>query len=176
KPASGIAFTWLMVMRKFQTFLVLLLLVSANSARAQSPTGTVAGIVTDPAGAALAGARISITNRASGLNRGITTSGEGHYSAAALPPGEYRVAAEASGFDAIERTATVEAGTTTKLDIRLQVGAVSEEISVNTGATLIHYDHPQVSGLINANQIENLPLNGRNFLDLAKMEPGVTNA
>jgi hypothetical protein len=161
-----------MTMRRIRTLVLWLALVAVNSAHAQSPTGTIAGVVTDPAGAAVAGARIRLTNRASGLNRTITTSDEDNYSAASLPPGEYQVEAEAPGFDAIERTATVEAGTTTKLDMRLQVGTVSEKISVNTAAPIIRYDH-QVSGLVNRNQIENLPLNGRNFLDLAKLEPGV---
>src|SRR5262249_46416145 len=99
---------------------------------------------------------------------------EGDYSAPALPPGVYQMAAEAAGFTLVERTATVEAGTTTTVNLTLQVGGVSEKLMVNDAAPLIHYEHHQVGGLVNRAQIENLPLNGRNFLDLAKLEPGVT--
>lgn len=84
--------------------------------------------------------------------------------------------AEAAGFGLLERTATVEAGTTTTVNLMLQVGGVSEKINVNDVAPLIHYEHHQVGGLVSREQIENLPLNGRNFLELAKLEPGVTNA
>src|SRR5262249_26973057 len=114
-------------MSRIRTLVLLLAFVAVNSAHAQSPTGTIAGVGTDPAGATLAGARVTITNRASGLSRNLTTSADGDYSAPSLPPGDYQVMVEATGFDLLERTATVEAGTTTKVDIRLQVGAVSEK-------------------------------------------------
>jgi hypothetical protein len=129
--------------------------------------------VTDPAGAAIQGARISIINRASGLNRNLSTSDEGNYIAAALPPGDYHLMIEATGFSQLERTATVEAGTTTTVNFQFEVGGLSEKITINDIAPLIRYDHHQVSGLISRKQIENLPLNGRNFLELAKLEPGV---
>lgn len=160
-------------MSNFQALLLFVAFAAAGSAHAQAPTGTVAGVVTDPAGEAVAGARITITSRATGLSRNLVTSDGGDFSAAALPPGDYQITAEATGFTLLERVATVEAGTTTTLDIQLQVGAVSEQVTVGTAAPLIRYDHHQVSGLISRNQIENLPLNGRNFLELAKLEPGV---
>jgi hypothetical protein len=160
-------------MSKIQTFLFLLTLFAVNSAHAQSPTGIIAGIVTDPAGAAVAGARIVITNRSTAARRNLTTSEDGEYSAAALPPGDYHITAEATGFSLPERTATVEAGTTIRVNLQLQVSAVSETVSARTATPLIRYDDPQISGLVSRNQVENLPLNGRNFLELAKLEPGV---
>jgi hypothetical protein len=141
----------------------------------QAPTGTIAGVITDPAGAPVAGARLSIVNRDSGLTRNLTTSAEGDYSAAALPPGVYQVTAEAAGFGLLERTATVEAGTTTTANLSLQIGDVTAQVKVDDAAPLINYEQHQVGGVINRAQIESLPLNGRNFLDLAKLEPGVTN-
>jgi hypothetical protein len=162
-------------MSKVPAKLLLAILVAVSSARAQAPTATIAGVVTDPAGAAVAGASLSITNRDSGLTRKLTTSAEGDYSAAALPSGVYKVAVEAAGFSVLERTATVEAGTTTTVNLTLQIGGVNEEMKVNDAAPLIHYEQHQVGGLVSRAQIENLPLNGRNFLDLAKLEPGVTN-
>src|SRR5215471_369145 len=161
-------------MSNIRAKLFLLVLLAAGSARAQSPTGAIAGVVIDPAGAPVPGVRVSITNRVTGLIRNLTTSTEGDYSAPALPPGVYQMAAEAAGFTLLERTATVEAGTTTTVNLTLQVGGVSEKLMVNDAAPLIHYEHHQVGGLVNRAQIENLPLNGRNFLDLAKLEPGVT--
>lgn len=122
----------------------------------------------------MAGAHIRIINRDSGLTRNLTTSAEGDYSAAALPPGVYGLTAEAVGFSLLERTATVETGTTTTINLTLQVGEVREQVTVSDAAPRLHYDHHQVGGLVSRKQIENLPLNGRNFLELAKLEPGVT--
>ncbi|HEU0007780.1 MAG TPA: carboxypeptidase regulatory-like domain-containing protein, partial [Terriglobia bacterium] len=154
---------------------VFIVLMALPSARAQAPTGTLAGVVTDPAGARVAGARIEIISRSSSLTRALTTSTEGEYSAPALPPGSYQVTLEAAGFRRLETGASVEAGTTTTVDMELQVGEVTEKVTINDAAPLMRYDHHQVSGLVSRAQIENLPLNGRNFLELAKLEPGGTN-
>jgi hypothetical protein len=151
-------------------------LSAVGSVRAQAPTGTVAGVVTDSAGAPVAGARVRLTNLDSGLTRSLNASTDGDYSAAALPPGVYQVTAEAAGFSVLQRTATAEAGTTTTVNLTLQVGELSEQVTVDDNARLINYESNVVGGVVDHAQIENLPLNGRNFLDLAKLEPGVTNA
>jgi len=75
----------------------------------------------------------------------------------------------------LERTISVEAGTTTTVNLLLQIGEVTEQVTVDDAAPLLHYEQHQVGGVVSRNQIENLPLNGRNFLELAKLEPGVTN-
>jgi Carboxypeptidase regulatory-like domain len=148
--------------------------VSVSIVPAQVPTGTIAGIVTDTAGAAIAGVQLHIKNRDSGLTRALNTSAYGYYSAAALPPGVYQITAQASGFALLERTATVQTGTTTTVDLKLHIGEVSGTVTVSDTAPLLRAEEHQVSGLISRNQIENLPLNGRDFLELAKLEPGVT--
>src|SRR5262249_4684613 len=107
-------------MSNIRAKLFLLVLLAAGSARAQSPTGAIAGVVIDPAGAPVAWVRVSTTNRVTGLIRNLTTSTEGDYSAPALPPGVYQMAAEAAGFTLLERTATVEAGTTTTVKVSWQ--------------------------------------------------------
>jgi hypothetical protein len=150
-------------------------LLAVGSSHAQTPTGTVTGLVTDPAGAPVAAARVRLTNLDSGLTRSLTTSDEGNYSSSALPPGVYRVTAEATGFSLLERTAIVETGAITTVNLSLQVGRLSEQVTVDDVAPLINYEHHQVGGLVSRQQIENLPLNGRNPLELAKLEPGVTN-
>ena len=144
-------------------------------ARAQTPTGVIVGIVTDPAGARVAGARVSIINRDSGLPRNLITSAEGDFTAAALPAGFYQMTIEAVGFHRLGRTTVVETGMTTTVNLSLQIGDVTEQVTVDDAAPLMHYEQHQVGGVVTRKQIENLPLNGRNFLDLAKLEPGVTN-
>ena len=160
-------------MSKIQSMLLLVAVATVGEAHAQAPTGIITGVMTEATGAVVAGAHITITNHATGLSRNLTTSAEGDYSAMALPPGDYHVTAEATGFSILERTATVEAGTTTTVNLQVQVEGITEELAVSSVAPLIRYDHHQVGGLVSRNQIENLPLNGRNFLELAKLEPGV---
>ena len=148
-------------------------LLAAGSARAQAPTGTIAGVVMDSTSTPIAGAHLRLISRDRGLTRSLTTSEEGDYSAAALLPGVYHLTAEANGFRMLERTATVETGATTTLNLTLQAGDISEAVMVDTAAPLIQYEHHQVGGLVSRKQIEDLPLNGLNVLELAKVEPGV---
>ncbi len=152
---------------------LLLVLVAHASARAQTQTGTITGLVTDSSGAALAGVQVSVTNRDTGQARAATTSEQGTYIAAALLPGIYDLRAEAAGFKRVERSATVEAGTNTTVDLSLELGEMTETVTVAGVQPQIRYDHHQVSGLVTREQIEGLPLNGRSFLELAKLEPGV---
>jgi hypothetical protein len=155
---------------------LLLVLVTLGSVHAQTPTGTITGLVTDTSGAALAGAQVSIVNRDTGQTRTLTTTTEGYYSAAALPPGVYHVTVEALAFKRLEREASVQAGTTTTVDLRLELGEMIATVTVAGVRHQIRYDHHQVSGLVTREQIEGLPLNGRSFLELGKLEPGVQPA
>src|SRR2546426_6017220 len=155
--------------------IVLAFLATAGVASAQAPTGTIAGTVTDSSGAPLTGAHVAIVNRQTGQTRAITTSTDGIYGVAALPSGRYQVIGETDGFKRLERAADVEAGTTTTVNLALDVGDVSERVTVAGALPLIRHDHHQVAGVVTRAQIENLPLNGRNFLELAKLEPGATN-
>jgi hypothetical protein len=153
------------------------LLIAAIAAvlGAQTPAGTIAGLVTDASGGVLAAAHVAIVNDATGQRRQVDTSPEGTYSAAALPPGQYHVIVEAPEFKRLTRPATVEAGTTTTVDVALELGDVSDTVTVSAAAPLLRYDHHQIGGVVTRDQIANLPLNGRNFLELAELEPGVTN-
>lgn len=155
--------------------LIVLLLGPVDLAGAQSPTGAIGGVVTDTSGAAVTGVQVRITHRDAGHVRTVTTSTPGSYTAPALLPGVYTVAVEVAGFKRVERAATVEAGTTTTVDIALQVGEIRDTVTVTGAVPLIRRDHHQVSGVVTRDQIENVPLNGRNFLELAKLEPGVTS-
>ena len=132
--------------------------------------------MTDSSNAFVPTAHLSIVNRATGETRTVTTSAEGRFSAEALPPGLYLVTAEVTGFKRRQRDATIDAGTITTVNLVLEPGEVTETVPVSGAVPLLRYDQHEVSGVITREQIENLPLNGRNFLDLAKLEPGVRDA
>src|SRR5439155_18000377 len=154
--------------------LALVVLFLSTFAGAQTPTGTMAGTVTDPTGAVIAGAHIQVRSKDTGLARAPVTGGQGEYSASSLPVGDYEVTAEAAGFRLLAREALVEAGSTTSVNFAMQVGDVSDTITVEGASPQIQFESNQVGGVVTRNQIESLPLNGRNFLDLAQLEPGVT--
>ena len=149
------------------------ILFLALSASAQVPTGTIAGVVRDPSGAAVSGARLRVVNAATRLDRTETTSEHGDYSFPMLLPGEYQITVQADLFPSMDRTAVVESGTTTPADFDLRLGDLKESITVQSTSPQIQYDSHSVSGTITSDEIQSLPLNGRNFLELAKLEPGV---
>src|SRR5260370_6763920 len=155
-------------MKKLLLFLTLMRLLSA-----QAPTGTIAGVARDPSDGAVAGAHVKLASQATGFARSIITSEQGEFSFPALLAGEYEVTVEAPGFERMVRQASVEAGATTTAHFDLRVGEVSESVTVDAASPQMHYDSHGVSGLITHIQIQNLPLNGRSFLELAKLEPGV---
>jgi hypothetical protein len=140
---------------------------------AQAPGGTIAGTVHDQSGAVISGVPVQALSRATGQARTTVTTERGDYSFPALLAGEYEVSVEASGFERIVRTATVEAGTTTTANFALEVGEVSESVTVTAASPQIHHDSASVGGLVTRSQVEGVPLNGRGFLELAKLEPGV---
>jgi len=148
----------------------------AGCVLAQAPVGSLTGTVRDATGAVMLGVNVTVTNKDTGLERPMTTSAEGIFSAASLPAGNYTIKATATGFRTLEETATVQAGQVTSLELVLQVGAESEVISVQGEAAQISYDSHEISGVITHQSIENLPLNGRSFLQLSMLEPGVSVA
>jgi hypothetical protein len=157
-----------------KTFLTALSLslIALGTLYAQVPTGAIAGLVTDPTGAAIPSARVVITNNETGLKRVLVTGAKGEYSAPALPPGVYEVTAEAPGFHRLAREAIIEAGSTTTVDLVMQVGPATDSVTVESTSPQIRYDTHEVGGVVTRQQIESLPLNGRSFLELAKLEPG----
>jgi len=155
--------------------LILIWVLAALRCFSQAPTGIIAGAVKDPAGAPISRAKVTILHRYTGLSRELLSNEQGDYTAPSLAAGSYEVAAEAPGFQRLTRDALVEAGSTTTVDLVLTVGDVTQSITVDGAAPQIRYDGHQVAGVVTRGQIENLPLNGRNFLDLARFEPGVTN-
>jgi len=121
----------------------------------------------------VAAANVKVLSISTGLARSIATSITGDYAIPVLPAGQYEVSVEAPGFQRIVRQATVEAGETTTSDFKLTVGDLKDSVIVDDATPQIQYDSHTVGAVITMAQIEDIPLNGRNFLELAKLEPGV---
>src|SRR5215470_6414286 len=136
-------------------------------------SGSIVGAVTDPSGAVVGSAKVTITNKSTGSASTATTTSAGGFSSGALTPGEYSVKVEAQGFRSSEVTLTVQVGVTTPANIKLQLGSETEVVEVQSSQIQVNSEQPTVQGVLNYEQIENLPINGRNFLDLAQLEPGV---
>jgi hypothetical protein len=155
--------------------LAIIVLLSAVPLPAQTTisTGSIQGTVTDPSGAVIGGAKVSITNRATGAVGVGKTNSAGAYTSGALIPGDYVVRIEGTGFKATEIPITVLVGNTANGNAKLQVGQTSETIEVQASEVQVNTEQATVQGVLTSAQIENLPVNGRNFLDLAQLEPGV---
>ena len=150
-----------------------LLLSAIALAQTTVSTGSIVGTVIDPSGAVLSGAKVTITHTATGQVISLTTNSSGAFSSGALNPGEYRAQASAKGFSTVSQVITVQVNSTASFNPKLQVGRESEVIEVQATAAQVNTEQAEVQGVITSGQIESLPVNGRNFLDLAQLEPGV---
>src|SRR5438093_940407 len=143
---------------------------------AQSEVGsaTLNGTITDPSGAAIAGARVTATNTATGFTRGTTTTDTGLFSFPALPVGNYDVSVEAQGFKTAKRARMALAiGAVATLDARLEIGTATETVDVSSEAGLVETTRSQTGSLVNEKAVADFPVNGRNFLDFTGLTPGV---
>jgi carboxypeptidase family protein len=156
------------------TVLMLIARMSFPAFAQQSPTGSIRGTVTDPQGAVITNATVTVTNKATGDTRKVSTGGDGIYLVSTLLPGEYEVKIEASGFSTHVLSTTVEVGRTSPGDAALRVGAASEIVDVVSEAPIIDKSNYKIDGVVTRQKIDSLPLNGRNFLQLALLEPGVS--
>jgi len=152
---------------------VILLCSATLSAQTTISTGSIQGTVTDPSGAVVSGAKITISNKSTGRVIEVSTTSAGAYASGALTPGDYTVQAEAPGFKTTELPLTVLVGVTAAGNVKLQVGQASQVVQVQATEIAVNTEQSTVQGVLNAQQIETLPINGRNFLDLAQLEPGV---
>lgn len=151
----------------------LLSLVCAAIALAQNATGSITGTVTDPNNEVIANATITVTSKATAAIRKVTTRGGGVYSIENLLPGEYEVKVEAQGFVTKFQVLPVAVGSTTTGNFAMTVGATSQTIEVTGAAPIINATDTTVGGVVSRERVENLPLNGRSFLSVAALEPGV---
>jgi hypothetical protein len=151
-------------------------LMFALLAVGQVQNGQFQGTVTDQTGAAIANAKVTITNTATGASVSTTTNASGLYVARELPIGAYKISTEAPGFKTkTDVNLTLNAGAVQRVDFRMEVGAASTVVEVSGEATAVQVDDPKLYSTVGSTQIENMPLNGRNVYDLMQIAPGAVN-
>ena len=159
---------------RFSIALAAILLLSVGLfAQSTVSTGNIVGTVTDPSGAILSGTRVVITNTGTGQTIELTSNSAGAYNSGPLTPGTYKVQVSAKGFNTVSTVTTVQVGNTATVNAKMQLGQESTTIEVQASSVGVNTEQAEVQGVLTSTQIENLPINGRNFLDLAQLEPGV---
>ncbi len=135
---------------------------------AQTYQGRILGSVTDSSGAVVSGAKVTITNTATGISRNLTANGAGEYNAPNLEPGPYTVTAEAASFKRAERTGLqLEVAKDVRVDLKLEAGAVNETVTVSEEAPIVTTTNDVLGGTFSNKAINELPLLGRDFQNLA---------
>ncbi|HEX4951244.1 MAG TPA: TonB-dependent receptor [Blastocatellia bacterium] len=150
-----------------------LLLTLSLTLGAQATNGTIRGTVTDQTGAVIPTATIVAKHVDTGTQRKVAVTAEGLYTADNLQPGEYELTVEAQGFQRQVHRVTVLTSASVTVDAALTIGNTSETVEISSGAAQVNTSDYKVDGVITRERIENLPLNGRSFLSLASLEPGV---
>src|ERR1700680_583745 len=144
------------------------------SLSAQQSQGTILGAVKDPSGGAVAGATVTITNTDTSETRTAMTGDDGDYRVPALQPGHYSVKAEAPGFKSLTVTSlNLEVGQEMVVNGAMQVGSTEQAVTVTGEATLVDTTNSSLGSVVSEQQVSALPLNGRNYLDLTFLQPGV---
>ena len=163
----------------FQTCLLLTILLGmffTVQAGAQVSGATLSGLVTDASGAAIANAKVSIENVATGEVREASTNGEGFYSAPNLLPGSYQVSASGQGFaTVVQKGITLTVGAQQSLNLSLNPGQVTQTVEVMSTQPDVQTSSSAVSSTVDSKTVRELPLNGRDWTSLATLEPGVIN-
>jgi hypothetical protein len=153
--------------------LLLLLLVTAGSTWAQY-TANIQGTVSDPSGAAVANAKVSLENLANHVSATTTTDGEGGYRFLSLAPGSYEISVEASGFSISKTTVTLETNQNLSVPIAVKVGATTESVTVSAENPLVNTTETRNQQTLQTQELSTLPLAARNMLSLSTIAPGVT--
>jgi hypothetical protein len=144
------------------------------SVAAQAPSGNLRGIVTDPSKAVIAGASVTAKNKITGAERSATSKSDGDFLINNLTPGEYEVKVAMKGFKTSVSSVTVQVGDTSSVEVALEIGEATETVVISGDSTaVVNPSDFKVDGVITRQKIDGLPLNGRNFLQLASLEPGV---
>ncbi|MBO0723774.1 MAG: carboxypeptidase regulatory-like domain-containing protein, partial [Blastocatellia bacterium] len=161
-------------MQKTIFSLLVLVLLASGSALA-SPTGSITGFVKDPAGAVVSNAQVTLLRKDTSTKLISTTDTNGYYQFLQLPPAIYSLTVEAKDFKKVSfGSVVVQVDQVTHVDIKLEIGNVSEVIEVAATTTpLLESDKSTMSSVIESRIISNMPLNARQFLDLALLTPGV---
>lgn len=148
----------------------------APSAMAQQATANVNGVIKDPSGAAIANAQVELTNVNTGVVRKTATNTDGIYDFPSVVPGSYSMQASAAGFATITQPpVTLEVGQTATFDFQLKVGATTSNVTVNAAAPTLETSTSELGTVVSPKEMNDLPLNGRNFTELLLITPGAVN-
>src|SRR6476620_7011807 len=159
---------------KSSIFAVLLTCLLTMTAFGQTTSGSLKGVVTDPSGASVAGATVTVVNTATGAERTGISSSLGAFDFQALQPGAYKVTVEAQGFKkAVSLDVVVSVNLDTQLNIPLEIGLAGETVTVSSTQEVINSSSPTITNVINTKQVVDLPLIGRNPVDLAGLQAGI---
>ena len=162
---------------RFLTTLALLALFVPGLSRAQDATARITGTITDSTGAVIPGVQVTVTNTATQISREATTDHDGFYQVLALPIGNYKVAATRDGFRTVESTEyKLLINQALRVDFKMQVGTASEKVDVGAEAAPVETVSATLGQSVTGRTLLNMPLNGRDTLDLALLQPGVTES
>jgi len=154
--------------------LLALAILAATLATPQSLDTGIVGTVTDPGGAVITGASVTVTQPVTGFTRTIATASDGSYEVRYLRPGDFIVEISAAGFRSERRTGiTLQLSQLARIDFSLQVGQVQETVEVTSAAPILQTENATIGEVVGQERVVNLPLNGRNFLQLSTLTPGV---
>jgi hypothetical protein len=160
--------------RKWVSLAALLLLVAAP-VFAQRFTAAIRGNVTDQSGAVLAGATVTLKNEGTGLTRTMATNTAGNYSFQDLPVGSYQVEVSFTGFkSSVQTKVAISPADVREVNVRLVTGEITEAVSVEASSYAVKTVGAEIAGVVSGDQVRELPLNGRNFMQLTLLQPGVT--
>ena len=151
-----------------------LLFLPGLDLRAQTDTGRVTGIVTDPSGAVVPGTTLKLINTDTGVTLTVTAGNDGNFTFSAVPRGNYRVEASHTGFQSISQSFALQVSEVQTIAFKLPVGASGETVEVTDAAPVVDLSTSSTGAVIEGKQVTDLPLNGRNFTSLANLIPGVT--
>lgn len=142
---------------------------------AQKTTGVLTGVVTDPSGAVVANAPVTVTDTATGATRTVKTDAQGVYSVPELNPTTYRINVKAANYkESVTNGVEVHVASTATVNIKLQLGKITETVEVEANAVQVQTDSAVLGSVVDAQQVAELPLNGRNFMGLTQLAPGVS--
>jgi carboxypeptidase family protein len=154
-----------------------LLIASSYILQGQDASGRVVGTITDRSGAVIPNAHVVVTNADTHVARDTVTNSSGFYQVLSLPIGNYTVSADHKGFNPVTTTASkLEINQSLKIDIKLEVGSKTETVVVEDSAATVETINPTMGSTVSDRSVQDLPLNGRNVLDLALLQPGVLPA
>ena len=164
-------------MRNFKIRGLLYLLFSLALCRAQTDSARIVGAVTDPSGGVIVGAKITVTNQKTGVERVVETNEQGLYYAVSLAASQYKVAVSATGLGGVEmKDVPLIAGQERRLDITLKPATVTEQVTVGGELVVVDMSSARVGANVNEREVANMPINGRQLSQLYLLTPGATTA